>query len=452
MGLRGFANTPIVTEGRLPWSQWCYCPWSLWRYCRPQMLGEGESLTPQTQMKRRRADAEPIRSAATDDCGTAREIAPVVCRADEPHAALRRAKLGPKSQYRSRMSASALVRSGSGFPGCSDSHAASKADKQRPIRYVFNSRKTCRCPSPSSCAAASVVTRRRYKSHRHLAPRSSAGSCTCQGGSGSPQQADCAPAFVLVPLVPLADIAATGRGIRSADYLCRDAPFHCRGGLQGVAFVPGRSCTAHDAALRPSPIIRLEGTMRVIFPLPPLLVAGAALGGLFVPFAVGGAPTDTLGIAAATERQVGADVAICHGSASAGVTRIMLRLAQARTEVPQAEMQAASPAAAFADTDPPLWEGLGGVTYRITTANELAQSYSIKGSGSPTRSITARRSAPSARRRSSIPTAPCASGAKRWCSGPTSICRCRKTRWRQPSRQPRRRACSPSRRARASRR
>jgi len=51
MGLRGFANTPIVTEGRLPWSQWCYCPWSLWRYCRPQVLGEGESLTPQTQMK-----------------------------------------------------------------------------------------------------------------------------------------------------------------------------------------------------------------------------------------------------------------------------------------------------------------------------------------------------------------------------------------------------------------
>ena len=42
-------------------------------------------------------------------------------------------------------------------------------------------------------------------------------------------------------------------------------------------------------------------------------------------------------------------------------------------------MQAASPAAAFADTDPPLWEGLGGVTYRITTANELAQSYFNQG-------------------------------------------------------------------------
>src|SRR6201997_848148 len=119
--------------------------------------------------------------------------------------------------------------------------------------------------------------------------------------------------------------------------------------------------------------------MRVIFPLPPLLLAGAALGGLFAPFAVGSVPTDNIGIAAATERQPGADVAICHGSASAGISRVMLRLAQARTEVPQAEMQAASPAAAFADTDPPLWEGLGGATYKITTANELAQSYFNQG-------------------------------------------------------------------------
>src|SRR5262252_668122 len=120
--------------------------------------------------------------------------------------------------------------------------------------------------------------------------------------------------------------------------------------------------------------------MRVIFPLPLLVVAGASLGGLFAPFAGGGGPTDSMSIAAATERHdLGADVDICHGSAAAGVTRIMLRLAQTRTEVPQAEMQAASPAAAFADTDPPLWEGLGGVTYRITTANELAQSYFDQG-------------------------------------------------------------------------
>src|SRR5262245_10872690 len=119
--------------------------------------------------------------------------------------------------------------------------------------------------------------------------------------------------------------------------------------------------------------------MRVIFPLPSLLVAGAALGGFFAPFAVSDGPTDSIGIAAATGRQFGPEVAVCHGSASAGVTRAMLHLAQTRTEVPQAEMQAASPAAAFADADPPLWEGLGGVTYRITTANELAQSYFNQG-------------------------------------------------------------------------
>src|SRR5215831_4844370 len=120
--------------------------------------------------------------------------------------------------------------------------------------------------------------------------------------------------------------------------------------------------------------------MRVIFPLPLLLVAGSALGGLIAPFAVGGGPTDSMSVAAATERHdLGADVAVCHGSASAGLTRVMLRLAQTHTEVPQAEMQAVSPAAAFADTDPPEWEGLGGVTYRITTANELAQSYFNQG-------------------------------------------------------------------------
>jgi tetratricopeptide (TPR) repeat protein len=57
----------------------------------------------------------------------------------------------------------------------------------------------------------------------------------------------------------------------------------------------------------------------------------------------------------------------------------MMRLAQARTEVPRAEMQAASPAAAFADTDPPLWEGLGAVAYKITTANDQAQTYFNQG-------------------------------------------------------------------------
>ena len=52
--------------------------------------------------------------------------------------------------------------------------------------------------------------------------------------------------------------------------------------------------------------------MRVIFPLPPLLVAAAALGGLFIPFAVGSVPTDSIGIAAATERQFGAHLRLSY--------------------------------------------------------------------------------------------------------------------------------------------
>lgn len=120
--------------------------------------------------------------------------------------------------------------------------------------------------------------------------------------------------------------------------------------------------------------------MRVNFSLPSLLVAGAALGGLLAPFAVGSVPTDTKGIASPSF-PFGADFPICHGSgaASTGLAGGMLRYAQVRTEVPQAPMQAAMPAAAFADVDPPLWDGLGRVTYKITTANELAQSFFNQG-------------------------------------------------------------------------
>ena len=69
----------------------------------------------------------------------------------------------------------------------------------------------------------------------------------------------------------------------------------------------------------------------------------------------------------------GADIPICH----TGQASIMLRLAQ--TEVPRAEMSAASSAPAFADTEPPLWTGLGSITYKVTTANEQAQAYFDQG-------------------------------------------------------------------------
>jgi tetratricopeptide (TPR) repeat protein len=71
------------------------------------------------------------------------------------------------------------------------------------------------------------------------------------------------------------------------------------------------------------------------------------------------------------------DVPICHTPAATGVPNMMLRLAQ--TEVPRAEMSAASSAPAFADTEPPLWTGLGSITYKITTANERAQAYFDQG-------------------------------------------------------------------------
>jgi hypothetical protein len=42
-------------------------------------------------------------------------------------------------------------------------------------------------------------------------------------------------------------------------------------------------------------------------------------------------------------------------------------------------MSAAGSAPAFAETEPPLWAGLGSITYKITTANERAQVYFDQG-------------------------------------------------------------------------
>src|SRR5262249_14742129 len=56
-----------------------------------------------------------------------------------------------------------------------------------------------------------------------------------------------------------------------------------------------------------------------------------------------------------------------------------LRLAAAQTEVPATEMQAASPAPDFANTYPPLWDGLGTLSYKITTTDPQAQAYFDQG-------------------------------------------------------------------------
>jgi tetratricopeptide (TPR) repeat protein len=75
----------------------------------------------------------------------------------------------------------------------------------------------------------------------------------------------------------------------------------------------------------------------------------------------------------------GSDFPICHASGFSSNTRALVRLAQTRTEVPPAEMKAVTPAPDFADIEPPLWEGLGSTTYKITTSNSAAQTYFDQG-------------------------------------------------------------------------
>lgn len=85
------------------------------------------------------------------------------------------------------------------------------------------------------------------------------------------------------------------------------------------------------------------------------------------------------GVSRAAAALSGSDFPICHTAAAAKRTDTMLRLAQTRTEVPPTEMKAAMPAPAFADSDPPLWDGLGSVTYKITTSGTEAQVYFDQG-------------------------------------------------------------------------
>ena len=60
------------------------------------------------------------------------------------------------------------------------------------------------------------------------------------------------------------------------------------------------------------------------------------------------------------------DFLLCHTppKAATAITSSMIRLAAAQTEAPQAKTNAASPALAFADTDPPVWDGLGSLSYK----------------------------------------------------------------------------------------
>ena len=72
-----------------------------------------------------------------------------------------------------------------------------------------------------------------------------------------------------------------------------------------------------------------------------------------------------------------ADIPICGTPTATAPPNKMFRLVQ--TEVPRAEMSAASPAPAFTDTEPPLWADIGSTNWKITTANERAQAYFDQG-------------------------------------------------------------------------
>jgi tetratricopeptide (TPR) repeat protein len=72
-----------------------------------------------------------------------------------------------------------------------------------------------------------------------------------------------------------------------------------------------------------------------------------------------------------------ADISICGTPTATAPPNKMFRLVQ--TEVPRAEMSAASTAPAFTDTEPPLWADIGSTNWKITTANERAQAYFDQG-------------------------------------------------------------------------
>jgi len=122
--------------------------------------------------------------------------------------------------------------------------------------------------------------------------------------------------------------------------------------------------------------------MKAFIPSWPFLVPCAVVlggAGWLTSVAVSGKPVPESRLASgAAAPEADSNFVLCHTSSSAAASAI-IRFAAAHTEVPPAEMKAASPAQAFAATDPPLWDGLGSVTYQITTSNPDAQRYFDQG-------------------------------------------------------------------------
>src|SRR5262245_29272670 len=136
-----------------------------------------------------------------------------------------------------------------------------------------------------------------------------------------------------------------------------------------VAGVDHAQCWEHDMAK--------STHSRTIF----ASAAAAALAGTAVAALLAGNVATLADAGSAADAQLSLanpDVPLCRAvGASSRPNMMMLRLAQ--TEVPRAEMSAASPAPDFANTEPPIWSGLGSITYKITTANDKAQAYFNQG-------------------------------------------------------------------------
>lgn len=104
--------------------------------------------------------------------------------------------------------------------------------------------------------------------------------------------------------------------------------------------------------------------------------AAALAGTAFALLAANIIPLAGVGATAADISLADPDIPFCQPATAKGPP-LMLRLAA--TEVPRAEMSAATASPDFADTEPPLWEGLGSIAYKISTANEKAQAYFNQG-------------------------------------------------------------------------
>jgi tetratricopeptide (TPR) repeat protein len=127
---------------------------------------------------------------------------------------------------------------------------------------------------------------------------------------------------------------------------------------------------------------RLNTTRLSLVRLSLLSSCAAVIGGAsLLTYAAARAPgPDSLAAARASPAlsAIGFEAPICHSSAAIASAVGTIRLAQT-PEVPPAGLPAVTASPAFADSDPPLWEGLGSITYAVTTSNPQAQAYFNQG-------------------------------------------------------------------------